>query len=293
MRTRDNPRHNHQSETVRNLKNLMRAAGLRPSKALGQSFLVLDRIAEEVVSHLHIQENERVLEIGPGFGALTTLLVRKEEEGLDYELTLVEKDRRIAGYLKKRFPDVELIVGDVLKLDLSGFDRLISNLPYGISSPITASLLCLSFKRAVFMYQKEFAERITAGQEEKNYSRLGVKAGFKLNIEELGIYPQSVFYPRPEVQSTLLAFTPHTAPPFAVVDENFFFLVVDVLFAHRRKIIRNCLKQGKQRILQYLDTTLDEIDTTLASLPYLDRRVEELRPEEIGELTDEMMAGSL
>ena len=113
-----------------------------------------------------------------------------------------------------------------------------------------------------------------------------------MEIEELGVYPPSVFYPQPEVQSTLLAFTPHAAPPFAMKDEGFFFLVVDVLFAHRRKIIRNCLKQGKQRITQFLDTTSDDVDTTLASLPYLDRRVEELRPEEIGELADGMMAGS-
>jgi len=277
-----------QSANVSWLKAEMHAAGVRPSKSLGQSFLVVDWVAEEIVGHLDVQDGERVVEIGPGFGALTRFLMKKRED-TDLELTLVEKDRRIAGFLKKRFPDAKLIVGDVLDLDLSGFEKLISNLPYSISSPITGKLLDLSFTKAVFMYQEEFAERITAGKGEKNYSRLGVKARFRMDIQGLGIFPPTVFYPRPRVSSALLAFTPCREPPFAVQDEEFFFLVVDLLFGHRRKTIRNCLRQGKQKIVQYLDISPGEFDGMLTGLPSLHQRVEELGPGEIAGLADALM----
>jgi 16S rRNA (adenine1518-N6/adenine1519-N6)-dimethyltransferase len=267
------------------LQERMEETGLRPSKGLGQSFLHVDWVASDFVSALGIEEGDKVLEIGPGFGSLTRQLALLHKE-TEFSLTLVEKDKRLTDYLRREFPFAKVVEGDALNIELSGFDRLISNLPYSISSPITGKLLELEFTKAVFMYQKEFAERIIAGQEEKNYSRLGVKAQFRLGIERLGIFPPEIFHPKPKVSSTLLAFTPLSSPPFAVGDEDFFFLTVDVLFAHRRKTIRNCLKQGKARLAGYLKLQEKELDSVIEALPYLGKRVEELTPEEIGELAD-------
>ncbi len=268
------------------LREQMADLGFRPSKGLGQSFLVAPPLAKKAAQSLDIQPKDRVLEIGPGFGVLTDELVALQEGGLEFELTLVEKDGRLADYLRKSYPGAKFIPGDALDVDMSGFDRLISNLPYSISTPMTIKLLELPFKKAVFMYQEEFAQRITALGGEGGYSRLGVKAQYQLHIQRLAGLPPSFFFPQPEIHSRLLAFTPRAEPPFPVLDRDFFYLLTDVLFAHRRKTIRNCLKAGRGRLAGYLKMDADELKKAFVDLPHLHQRVEELPGEELGKMAD-------
>ncbi|HID71735.1 MAG TPA: ribosomal RNA small subunit methyltransferase A [Thermoplasmata archaeon] len=264
-------------ENLLYLKEQMKALGFRPKKSLGQTFLLKMDIARKMVNLLEIEKGERVLEIGPGFGALTTFLLEKRKE-IDFSLTLIEKDRKLHAFLKKHFPEVEIVCGDVLTFELSGFDKFISTLPYSITTPLSLKMFELKFKKAVFMYQKEFAERLTARHKDKNYSRIGLKGQFKLNIEKKGTYSPLNFYPRPEVHSTLLVLSPRAQPPFQVEDQQFFFLIVDILFAYRRKTIQNCLKKEWEKIVNYLNTncktskTKSHIEETISKLPYLKKR---------------------
>jgi len=281
-------------ENLLYLKEQMKALGFRPKKSLGQTFLLKMDIARKMVNLLEIEKGERVLEIGPGFGALTTFLLEKRKE-IDFSLTLIEKDRKLHAFLKKHFPEVEIVCGDVLTFELSGFDKFISTLPYSITTPLSLKMFELKFKKAVFMYQKEFAERLTARHKDKNYSRIGLKGQFKLNIEKKGTYSPLNFYPRPEVHSTLLVLSPRAQPPFQVEDQQFFFLIVDILFAYRRKTIQNCLKKEWEKIVNYLNTncktskTKSHIEETISKLPYLKKRGEHLKPEEIGKLSDKIL----
>lgn len=229
-----------------------------------------ERVADREVEHLGIVPGEVVLEVGPGLGILTERVLT-----LAARAVCVELDAGIAAYIKGRFGErVELIEGDALKVELPQFDRFISNIPYSISSPLIFRILENDFRRAVIMVQKEFADRMAAGAGSDDYSRLSVNTYYRARCELLDHVPRSKFWPQPEVDSTVISLEPRP-PPFKVVNERFFLHLVNLLFQHRRKKIGTILKMTGQA----------EKDS-IPSLPYTERRVEELSPEMIGELAD-------
>lgn len=250
---------------------VLKSLGVRASKRLGQHFLLDGRIAERHVAYADIGEGETVLEIGPGLGVLTELLCQRAKK-----VVAIEKDRRLCGYLLDKLDNgrLDIINGDALTTELPEFDRSVSNLPYQISSPITFRLLDSRFKMAVLMYQKEFAERMIAGVGDDGYSRLSVTIYYRADCELLEHVPKEVFYPRPEVDSAIVSLRPRP-PPFRVRDEKAFADVVNVLFSHRRKTVENALYP-----------LLSRKDAKGEVFPFRKRRVEELSPEEIGELSD-------
>lgn len=250
--------------------------GMRASKGLGQHFLLDERIAHRHVEFAGIEPQDIVLEIGPGLGVLTSRLVRKAAR-----VVAVEKDRRLAGALRAMGGNLEVVVGDAVKVPLPPFDRVVSNLPYQISSPITFRLLDRSFRRAVLMYQMEFADRVVAGVGDEAYSRLSVKTYVRARAEVAEPVPRSAFWPEPKVDSAIVILEPRPRP-FPVRDEATFDAVVDAAFGYRRKAIENALRASWRR----LASSRGEVESLLAGLPYLRRRAEELSPEEFGELAD-------
>ncbi|MEO2152582.1 MAG: 16S ribosomal RNA methyltransferase A, partial [Thermococcus sp.] len=139
------------------LFSLIYKYNLRPNRDLGQNFLIVPDIIERNVERAELSERDVVLEIGPGLGVLTRELAK-----MAGKVYAIEKDRRIIEILRKEYawPNVELIEGDAVKVEWPGFNKMVSNLPYQISSPVTFKLLKHDFERAVLIYQLEFAERM-------------------------------------------------------------------------------------------------------------------------------------
>jgi len=249
---------------------------MKADKRLGQHFLIDERIARRQVEFASIKPNETVLEIGPGFGVLTHLLAEKSNN-----IIVIEKDRRFCKLLREEMTGIDIIEGDVLKIELPDFDIVVSNLPYQISSPITFRLLNRKFARAVLMFQREFAERMTARQGDAEYSRLSVQVYYRSRAQIVENIPRSAFYPQPEVESSIVFLKPRS-PPFKVNDELLFIKLVDSIFQHRRKTIENSLPL----IWPGFRLNRESIRDLVSQIGFSGKRAEELKPEEMGLLAD-------
>lgn len=254
--------------SIGELRSLLERYGVRPSKSKGQNYLIDRRVAEREVEYLGITDGDRVLEVGPGFGILTSALLERTSK-----LTAIEIEEGAVRYLRDSFPRMEVLQGDFLEIDPPRFDLFISNVPYSISSPLLFRLLDMDFERAVIMVQREFAERMAAPAGDSEYSRLSVNVFYRAECRLLENVPRSRFWPEPEVDSTVVLLTPRPAP-FPLRDEKHFLKLVDVLFQQRRKKIGTVLKQKRM---------LPEDRT---GIPYLDERVERLTPAQIAGLSD-------
>ena len=247
---------------------LIAETGIVPKKSKGQNFLTDGRVADRHVGYAEIVEGDRVLEVGPGLGILTERVLT-----LPCSLTCIELDDILAQYISETYSDrLDLIHGDAVKVPFPEFDVFISNLPYSVSTPIIFKLLEHDFRTAVVMVQKEFADRMVADVGSPDYSRLTVNLFYRADCEIMETVPASRFNPRPKVDSALVKITPRPSP-FQVLDEKTFYKVTEVAFNHRRKKIGTSLKSAG--IVKPGD-----------DIPYLDERIEHLRPSEIGEISD-------
>lgn len=246
---------------------------VRPKKFLGQHFLtdlsVAQRIAETISAG-------RVLEIGPGMGVLTQYLLKNK----DIDLTAVELDRESVAYLKEWYPELHLIEGDFLKLNLAelypeGEFCVIGNYPYNISSQIFFKVLEYKDRIPVCsgMIQKEVAERIASKPGKKAYGILSVLLQAYYDIEYLFTVNENVFAPPPKVKSAVVRLTRNRRQELGC-DEQLFKQVVKTAFNQRRKQMRNSLMSlvGK--------------DNPLLSDPVFTKRPEQLSVEEFIQLTN-------
>lgn len=237
---------------------------------LGQNFLVDENVANREVEYASITQKDTVLEVGSGNGILTKLLAKKARK-----VIAIEIDEFLVNELKYLLPEnVELIHNDALKVDfekLPKFNKIVSNLPFQISSPITFKFLKHNFDLAILIYQKEFADRMVAKPGSKDYSRLTVGVYYKSICKILEKIPKTSFKPQPKVDSCIIELIPRKKPPFFVKDEDFFFDLTRNLFNHRRKKIKSSVKEIYN---------LDPKD-----IPFVENRVEELTPEQIGKLS--------
>lgn len=247
---------------------LIADTGIIPKKSKGQNFLIDERVADRHIGYANIRQGDRLLEVGPGLGILTRRLVEASDN-----LTCIELDDILADYISGEFGDrLKLIHGDAVKVPFPEFDVFVSNLPYSVSTPIIFKLLDYNFRTAVVMVQKEFADRMVADVGSPDYSRLTVNLFYRAECEIMETVPASRFNPRPKVDSALVRITPRKAP-FDVIDERLFFKVTEVAFNHRRKKIGTSLKTAK-------------LITPGSDIPYLDERIENLRPSEIAKIAD-------
>ena len=259
-------------------KSILLQLGVTPRKSMGQHFLIDHAVIERQVGYAKIKKGERVLEVGAGLGFLTEELVKAGAE-----VTAVESDRKFCEYLRGKFgSSLRLIEGDATKVDLPDFDKAVSNLPYQISSEITFRLLEQKrFELAILMYQKEFAERMVAGEISALYGRLSVMAAYRADCEILEIVNRRAFWPQPKVDSAVVLMK-WRAPRFQPKDERLFVDVVRVLFSHRRKKISN----GLVALSGQIGLTRERMKELVPEIPYAEQRVETLSPEEIGEIAD-------
>jgi 16S rRNA (adenine1518-N6/adenine1519-N6)-dimethyltransferase len=240
-------------------------------KDFGQHFLVDKNIISDELGYADLKQDDIVLEIGPGKGALTIPMAEHVKQ-----VIAIEKDEFLYESLTNYIPDnVVLIRADALTYDFSTiprFNKIVSNLPYKISSPITFNLLSLEFEKAVLMYQMEFAQRMIAKPLMKHYSRLSVNVYYYAQCNMLKKVSRNCFYPKPNVDSYIIQLIPRKKPAFKVKNEKLFFQVVKELFNHRRKKIKNIIK--------------NKYNIEDPNLPFANNRVEVLTPEQIAKISD-------
>lgn len=259
------------------VKTVLQSMGKRPTKRLGQNFLLDDSVVRRCVGYADLSASDTVLEIGPGIGNLTDELLKTGAK-----VVAVEQDAEFCRFLTKRFGDrIQLVRADAVKAFLPGFNKVVSNLPYQISSPITFKLLGLGFDVAVLMLQKEFAERMVAKPGTPEYGRLSVGVYYRAGCEMVLNVPRHAFWPQPKVDSCVVRLVPRP-PPFDVKDSEVFSRVTQAIFSHRRKKISNSLKTDPSVAGMMKPHHLEKLD----SLPHSSKRAEELTPEQIGELSD-------
>lgn len=251
--------------------------GKRPTKRLGQNFLLDDSVSRRCVAFAGLDGDDTVLEIGPGIGNLTDELLKTGAK-----VVAVEQDAEFCRFLTRRFGGrIQLVHADAVKAFLPQFDKVVSNLPYQISSPITFKLLRHDFELAVLMLQKEFAERMIARQGTPEYGRLSVGVYYRADCEIVLNVPRHAFWPQPKVDSCVVRLVPRPSP-FKIKNEDVFSRVTQAIFSHRRKKISNSLRTDPSVRDMFGQHHADKFDT----LPYASKRAEELTPEMIGELSD-------
>jgi 16S rRNA (adenine1518-N6/adenine1519-N6)-dimethyltransferase len=213
-----------------------------PKKALGQHFLNEETIAEKIVQSISLN-NTQILEIGPGMGILTQFLL--QYENIDFRV--IEIDTESVTYLQKKYPDLQIISGDFLKMNLSDYydDTLIiiGNFPYNISSQILFKVLENKdmVTELVGMFQKEVAERIASKPGKKMYGILSVLLQAFYDIEYLFTVDEHLFTPPPHVKSAIIRMVRNPEKKLHC-DEALFKNVVKTAFNQRRKTLRNSLK---------------------------------------------------
>jgi len=263
-------------------KHLLKRYRVFPRKRLGQNFVVDRFFLNLLVNYADIAPEDIVLEIGSGLGYLTEILIRKAKK-----VIAVEIDPRLVRVIRKRLSgieNVEIVQGDILKMEIKDFDKVVSTPPYSISSPILFWLLERPFKLAVLTFQKEFAERLNAASGSEDYCRLTVMTYYKAEVELLDLVPKEAFYPPPEVDSIIVRIKPRRNPPFFVKDERVFRDVVRVLFTQRNKKVKNAILQ----FFREHEIGKQEAQKLAASLPFHEKRVRELAPEDFGEIANEI-----
>lgn len=247
------------------IKSLEKKFGFRPQKRLGQNFLVDGNIKNKLFEAAGLKKDDTVLEIGPGLGQLTF-----DISSMVKDVIAVEFDKKIFSILRdmaKGRDNIRLLHQDFLKTDLlsiipgSRKVKVISNLPYYISTPIILKILedkeCI--ESALLTLQAEVADRLLAPPNTKQYGSLTIFASFYAEIKKLFSVKKNSFYPVPQVDSVVILLVPRIEPPVKVRDENVLLELIRAGFSSRRKTLINALsaknfrglsKSAIQKILQ-------------------------------------------
>lgn len=235
-------------------QEILKKYGFTFKKSLGQNFLVDPNILHNITIHARLTKETGVIEIGPGIGALTEHLARTSKKVVAFEI-----DQRLLPILEDTlspYDNIHILNEDILKADLSSVMReqftdskdvmVVANLPYYVTTPIILKLLeeKLPIRGIVVMLQKEVADRIAAEPGTKEYGSLSIAIQYYTTAETVMIVPRTVFMPQPNVDSAVIRLTLREEPSVTVKDEAFFFQVVKMSFAQRRKTILNNLSNG-------------------------------------------------
>jgi 16S rRNA (adenine1518-N6/adenine1519-N6)-dimethyltransferase len=271
--------------SVEETKRLLRTFRIVPNRLLGQNFMVEPAFYPKLGEYAALSHTDVVLDAGAGFGFLTRFLAEKCKS-----VVAVEKDPRIAGVLRehvKGCANVTVVEGDVLKVELPVFDKVVAIPPYCLSSRLVTWLLERKTACAVLVLQREFAEKLVASVGSEDYGWLTVVALHEARVELLDAVPKSSFYPEPEVDSVIVRLSRWKTIPFTVKDEALFNGLVRWLFTQRNKKICNALVPFLKNVRKIGKAQAEEL---ASRAPFAGRRARELSPREFGELANALAA---
>lgn len=232
----------------------------KAKKSLGQNFLIDKNIILKIVKFINPGENDKIVEVGAGQGAITEYLAEQSKD-----LLLIELDYELANLLKDKYSNkknVSIIEGDILKIDWNDFlpiNKMVGNLPYNISSQIIIKMFANYDKidSSIIMLQKEFADRLVAEPKSKKYGILSVYSKLYCDAELLFKISNQVFRPIPKVESAVVELKFHKRLKYAIDDLDFFHKIIRTAFNQRRKQIKNSLSEF------YRDEFADRFDWKL------------------------------
>ncbi|MHB9131371.1 MAG: 16S rRNA (adenine(1518)-N(6)/adenine(1519)-N(6))-dimethyltransferase RsmA [Armatimonadota bacterium] len=269
---------------------LLQRYGFHTRKALGQHFLVSRKVLDAIVDACPFGDDLPVLEIGPGIGTVTRALAERGAE-----VTAVELDPRALTVLQEtvgEFPGVRVVEGDILAVDLSallGDARwvVVGNLPYYITTPVISKVLAVveQVVCAVFMVQREVADRMLSAPGTKVYGSLSVFVQVYAHVERVARVPRNAFLPPPTVESSVVRLTMREAPLVPPALQDSFFAVVHAAFGQRRKMLANALAGGG--ILGGDRAAITDVLDTVGISPL--RRGETLTIGEFVQVTEEVV----
>jgi len=230
-------------------KQHMNDYNFKKSKNLGQNFLVDVNAINLIVDELGITDSSSIVEVGPGQGALTSVIYNKNPK----KFFLIEKDNRLIEELKNKFPSATVLNEDAvtIKYPEQIFCQecsAVGNLPYYVSTAILENLINHFFKKMVLMFQKEVADRILASPKDSDYGRLSLLASENYKAQRLIDLEPGSFTPRPKIDSTVIVFNRLDAPRVKIKDRIIYDRLINRLFSERRKKIRSGLKSLKPDI---------------------------------------------
>ncbi len=231
------------------VRSLAAALDLRPAKRRGQNFVIDPNTVRRIVRESGVGPDDVVLEVGPGLGSLTLALLRVARR-----VVAIEIDERLASALPATIatyaPDeagnFEVLHADALRIGELPDPQptaLVANLPYNVSVPVLLHLMALAptLRHGLVMVQAEVADRLAAGPGSKVYGVPSVKAAWYADVRRAGVVGRNVFWPAPNVDSGLVAWT-RRDPPDTTATREQVFAVIDAAFAQRRKMLRSTLK---------------------------------------------------
>ena len=214
-----------------------------PKKSLGQNFLKDQKIIDSIVEIGDIRKDDVVIEVGPGFGALTEKILNKKPKSI----TVIEKDEKLVKFLNEKFGHkINILNDNMMKISYENLVKknliIFGNLPYNISTQILAKLIKFEklypqIEKVVFMFQKEVADRILARPNSKNYSRITILANLKLDIIKDFKVSKDCFFPSPKIDSKIIAFKPKTKVKFKIKNIENLERITQIFFSGRRKMI--------------------------------------------------------
>lgn len=238
--------------SARVMKDILDLYGFKFNKSLGQNFLIDGNIINKIAETAELDENSGVLEIGPGFGTLTQCLC-----GNSKKVVAVEVDKSLENVHKEvlTYDNLKIIYDDFMKIDVnklieeefSGMDvKIVANLPYYITTPIIMKILeeRYNVSKIVVMVQKEVAQRLNSLPGSKEYGAITLAVQYRADTNIAMIVPNSVFMPRPKVDSAVIEFNILKTPRIKVKDEKLLFNVIKASFGQRRKTLLNGLSNN-------------------------------------------------
>ena len=238
---------------ARDIRSLAGRLDVRPTKRLGQNFVVEPGTVRQIAALAAPRAGDLILEVGPGLGSLTLALLEAAVDAGDARLVAVEIDPVLAAELPKTIADraaefaglVDVLAADALTVGEASVGQptvLAANLPYNVAVPVLLNLLAAlpSLARGVVMVQAEVADRMCAGPGSRVYGAPSAKLAWYASARSAGNVPRTVFWPMPNVDSKLVAFTRHAPPPTSAGRAEV-FAVVDAAFGQRRKTLRAAL----------------------------------------------------
>ncbi len=225
-----------------------------------------------MVNHAKLCDGDVVLDIGAGLGFLTRFLASKCKSVL-----AVEFDVRLAKVLREQLgglANVQIMEGDILRVKIPEFNKVVSIPPYHISSRLLLWLFHKNFDYGVLVFQEEFADKLVASVGSDEYGWLAVFAYYYMDVELLDDVPKWMFYPQPAVNSVVVLLKPKKPQPFTLKNEELFKRLVRSLFTQRNRKVRNAISC-------FLKSERSEM-----VVPFCDERVRELAPEDFGALAN-------